>query len=211
MPLKSKVSIPLEFVLIISGMPGAGKSTLALNLVKKYSEFRSLNQMNLLRFATRYFNQDISGDDNTVHIGLRFRTYEQGKEHMSKLVPPIAAFIKRQLEKKIPTIIEGVDFYPPYLALYNKEEAYFDNVLFINLYCSNEKIHYSRLVEREKQRQQNPSRVDLFFKNIRGKNELLHQDILEQENPRMKSLDVADLNEKEVLEAVEHIISEMYS
>lgn len=206
--IKNKISIPHELILIISGMPGVGKSTLALNLVRKYSEFRSINQMNLLRFATRYYN-DESGNSDVTKPGLRFQTHEEGKLHMLKLAPVIKAFIKRQLEKKIPTILEGVDFYPPYLHSYDTKESFFKNVLFINLYCSKESTHYIRLVEREKKRQRNPSRVDLFFENIRKKNYLLYQDILQFKNCRMKSIDVAYLNEDQVLEAAEEMMKNM--
>lgn len=203
MAKKSKISIPLEFILIISGMPGVGKSTLAINLIKKYSEFRSINQMNLLRFAIRYFNNkaENSGISEELHEGLRFVSHEEGKLHMLKLVPVIKAFIERQLEKKIPTVIEGVDFYPPCLFSYNK-----DKVLFINLYCSDKFVHYSRLTERESKRQQNTSNVNAYFENIREKNDLLHKDILELESDNIKSIDIMNLNEKQVLNLVENII-----
>ena len=125
---------------------------------------------------------------------------------MLELAPIIKAFIKRQLEKKIPTILEGTDFYPQYLTSNDNKEAYFNKILFINLYCSEESIHYVRLVEREKQRSQNPSRVDLYFKNIRKKNNLLHDEIIQLKDCRMKSLDVSYLSKKQVLIAVEEII-----
>lgn len=207
---KKRVKIPLELVLIISGMPGVGKTTLALNLVKKYCEFRSLNQMNLLRFATRYFSEE---PDNfgVLQEGLRFQTYEEGKLHMLKLAPVIKTFAERQLEKKIPTIIEGIDFYPPCLLLNNKNEVFFDKVLFINLYCSRESTHYSRLRKREVQRQQNPTTVDAYFSNIRKKNALLHEDILQLEAVNARSIDVADLNERQVLRETESVILKSYS
>ena len=200
---KNKISIPLEFILIISGMPGVGKSTLAINLIKKYSEFRSINQMNLLRFATRYFN-NITGSSSTsreLYKGLRFVSHEEGKQHMLKISPVIKLFVERQLEKKIPTILEGVDFYPPYLFSLNKNK-----VLFINLYCSNEDIHYIRLTEREVQRHGVPSNVGFYFENIRKKNDLLHRDITELINDNMQSIDIANLNEKQVLKIVENTI-----
>lgn len=207
MIIKKEKLIPNEFVLIISGMPGVGKSSLALNLVKKYNEFRSLNQMNLLRFATKYFNNELS-ISNIQQFGLRFLTHEEGKKHMQNLVPIIREFIKRQIDKKIPTILEGVDFYPPYLYSFNSNDFFLEKVLFINLYCSEESIHYKRLTEREKLRQQNPSRVDLFFKNIRKKNNLLYHDIEQFMHPKIKNIDVAFLNKEQVLKRVEDIIKE---
>lgn len=198
--------IPLEFILIISGMPGVGKSTLAINLIKKYSEFRSLNQMNLLRFATRYYEELDNYD--IYEKGLRFLTYDEGKKYMLKLAPVIKAFSKRQMDKKIPTILEGIDFNPPCLISYDKSESFFSKVLFVNLYCSEELIHYKRLIKREVQRQNNPASVDSYFKNIRKNNELLHQEILKLKVNNVKSLDVASLNEKQVLSIVEKIIAE---
>ena len=205
MLLNSTLSIPLEFVLIISGMPGVGKSTLALNLVKEHPEFRSLNQMNLLRFATRYFD-NISGSGGVLQEGLRFQTHEEAKRHMIKLAPVIITFIKKQLEKKIPTILEGMDFYPPNLVSHDKTDFSPDKVLFINLYCKDESIHYARLIEREKQRQLNPSIVDTYFENIRTKNDLLHQDILQLDKVNMKSIDISISNKKQVLKQIEVVI-----
>ncbi|QHV17156.1 hypothetical protein C5O10_10270 [Akkermansia muciniphila] len=120
---------------------------------------------------------------------------------MLKISPVIKLFVERQLEKKIPTILEGVDFYPPYLFSLNKNK-----VLFINLYCSNEDIHYIRLTEREVQRHGVPSNVGFYFENIRKKNDLLHRDITELKNDNMQSIDIANLNEKQVLKIVENTI-----
>ncbi|MEP1095972.1 MAG: AAA family ATPase [Cyclobacteriaceae bacterium] len=205
MLLSRKVSIPLEFVLILSGMPGVGKSTLALNLVKKYSEFRSLNQMNLLRFATKYFDK-ISGSSGVLQEGLRFQTHEEAKQHMSELAPVVETFITRQLEKKIPTILEGIDFYPPHLFLHDRMNSFFDKVLSINLYCKDEYVHYARLVDREKQRHQSPSSVDTYFDNIRMKNELMHLEVLQSENHNLQSLDISNMSKKQVLKATEGLI-----
>lgn len=208
MTYKNKIAIPLKFVLVISGMPGVGKTTLAINLIKKYREFRSINQMNLLRFATRYYDVHPCNNNNYEEgkIGLRFVSYEEGQRHMHKLAPIIKAFIERQLLKKIPTILEGVDFYPPVMCSDPSNENVFNRVLFINLYCSDAQIHYTRLTERELDRQGNPSKVDTYFDNIRNKNELLHNDIIRLGRNNIKSFDIKNLSEKEVMQVVENMI-----
>lgn len=145
------------FILFISGVPGVGKTTISYKLLKKFNEFRIIEETDILRDALRGYNetlilkygQSIKEMLNNIHIydNTKLLSFSEAKQQCMIMKKSIENIVARQKRKGIATIINGVHIVPEIL----KDLADLSHILFVNLYVSNEEILYERIKSRDPQ------------------------------------------------------------
>ncbi|MBQ3757410.1 MAG: AAA family ATPase [Oscillospiraceae bacterium] len=151
---KRNASIPGDFVLFISGVPGVGKTTLSYELLKNYNAFRIIEETDLIREVLRGYNDYLleEHDEFRVHKSslpcitdhTHLLSFQEAKEQCRIMTKSFERIVSRQKRKHIPTIINGVHVVPEVLA-----EIAIDNIAFIDLYVSTEEALFIRLKGRE--------------------------------------------------------------
>jgi hypothetical protein len=108
----------------------------------------------------------------------------------------IRAIAIRQKARKIPTIIEGSCIIPKIFFINDKPRTGFEeNVYFINLYISNETIHFNNRLKRNVEREYeiNTNEISKEIEILRSKNRYLNTTTkkLEKQHHNVKSIDVS--------------------
>ena len=76
--------LPNDFIILICGVPGAGKTTISIEILKRYSEFRLIEETDLIREILRGYNQYLNESNiyleeniypHTIHL-----SYEMAKQ-----------------------------------------------------------------------------------------------------------------------------------
>ena len=150
---EQKASSIEQLVLLISGVPGSGKTTISYELLKKYNEFRIIQETDLIREILRGYNEYLNErfnplDEHGFKIVPDHRkmfNYSELKEQCKIMRNSIENIIIRQQRKKIPSIINGIHIVPEVLngIVHN------NNVLYVNLYIDRQDILYKRWVNRD--------------------------------------------------------------
>jgi len=146
--------IPNGFIVFISGVPGVGKTTISYNLLKKYNEFRIIEETDLIREILRGYNeylienykfaQNLSSDI-TITDHKKLLTLNEAIVQCNHMKKSLEKIIERQQRKGISTIVNGVHIIPSVLnGIANNK-----NVIFINLYLENEHDIYTRILNRD--------------------------------------------------------------
>lgn len=222
--MRLMINLPKDFVLIISGVSCVGKTTTAYNLLKEYPEFKRVTELDIIRTVLRSTIKDVA---NTISYTEQKRLLENFdylfssstnedffilKEQSKILVKSIKEIVKRQQERKIPTIIEGSSIVPSVFFQNNKPIAGFEkNVLFINLFLSDENKHFLRREKRCSEREYTDSIEAIHQKVIcirNNKNDMLHEETvsLSLHTNNVVSVDVSHLDEKMVICKIVNII-----
>lgn len=150
--MRKEYKLPENLVVLISGVPGVGKTTISYELLKKYKEFRLVEETDIIREILRGYNNHLlsvyhSPTDNIYSHDI-FLSYDMARQQCRIMKNSIINIIKRQQRKGIATIINGVHIIP--------EELYpslsFPNILYINLYIDSENILWNRLKKRNSQK-----------------------------------------------------------
>jgi 2-phosphoglycerate kinase len=149
------IGIPKGFILFISGVPGVGKTTISYELLKRFHDFRIIEETDILRDALRGYNEmliDRYGqkirsilNDTEIYDHTRLLSFAEAKQQCIIIKNSIENIVARQQRKGIPSIINGVHIIPEIL----KDLAYNPYIHFINLYVSNEAILSQRLTNRD--------------------------------------------------------------
>lgn len=151
-------------ILIISGLPCIGKTTIAYELIKKYPQFRSVTEMDIMRTVLRKAIENLETNNifNNVNIkeyyenlfnSLRESSYDIACEQSKQLLPFVKDIIFRQQRRNIPTIIEGAEIIPITFFDDNQKVCWInDNIIFIYLYIADEAEHKRRRINRCKTR-----------------------------------------------------------
>ncbi len=216
MPLQQvncdNIIIPSGFILFISGVPGVGKTTVSYELLKKYNNFRIIEETDILREAFRGYNAMLLEkygqplEDILHHVEIsdhtKLLTYKEAMQQCLIMRKSIENIVARQQRKGIASIINGVHIIPEvFQELMNKP-----NILFINLYVSNENILHERIYGRDPQSYMlqhisfiYQNNMDLF-RNI--------EKLAETSNNKIFNIDVATLDiDKIIHKIIECIVS----
>ena len=137
-----------NLILLISGVPGAGKTTISYELLKKMDYFRIVQETDILREIIRGYNDYLSQSMPNIYGNFEepashseLLSYDRAKKQCIIMKNSIDEIIKRQNRKCIPTIICGVHIIPE--ILYDTISG--ENIKYINLYFDCEKDLYSHL------------------------------------------------------------------
>lgn len=149
------IKIPEGLILFISGVPGVGKTTISYELLKRIDQFRIIEETDLMRDILRGYNEFIikeSGSRASIIIDMikisdhnKLLTFAEAKEQCRIMKNSIEQIVLRQRRKGIATIINGVHIIPEVL----QEISCYSNVVFINLYISDEQKIYNRIFNRD--------------------------------------------------------------
>ncbi len=148
------INIPNGFIIFISGVPGVGKTTISYELLKRYSQFRIIEETDLIREVLRGYNEflrdsfgsDISFIFDKIEITAHTKllSLEEAKEQCMYMKNSFEQIIARQQRKGISSIINGVHIIPEAL----NGLAGNNNIIYINLYIGNEQKIYERIAKR---------------------------------------------------------------
>ena len=147
--------IPKGFILFISGVPGVGKTTVSYELLKRFHEFRIIEETDILRDALRGYNEMLierhgqkmqsALKDTEIYDHTILLSFDEAQKQCMIIKKSIENIVARQQRKGISSIINGVHIIPEVL----KDLAYNRNIIFINLYVSSEDILSQRLTNRD--------------------------------------------------------------
>lgn len=113
-----------NLILLISGVPGAGKTTISYELLKKMDYFRIVQETDILREIIRGYNDYLSQSMPNIYGNFEepashseLLSYDRSKQQCIIMKNSIDEIIKRQNRKCIPTIICGVHIIPEYYMI----------------------------------------------------------------------------------------------
>lgn len=199
------VNIPDGFIIFISGVPGVGKTTISYELFKRYSQFRIIEETDLIREVLRGYNeflQDSFGSDvafifDKIEITdhTKLLSLEEAKEQCMYMKNSFEQIVARQKRKGISSIINGVHIIPEVL----NGLAGNNNIIYINLYIGNEQKIYERIAKR------NPTSYMLDhipFIYQTNRDLYLSTKELTTQTPHVFNIDVTDLKIDETIEKI---------
>ncbi|MBO5153352.1 MAG: hypothetical protein J6C00_03235 [Eubacterium sp.] len=173
-----------NMIVFISGVPGAGKTTISYTLLKNLEIFRIVQETDILREILRGYNECLIKNtpiDKSELINILPHTdllsYSRAKEQCEAMKYSIEEIVKRQNRKSIPTIICGVHIIPE--ILYKTMSG--SNIKYVNLYFDCEEDLYSHLKERDENKYGKKSVPFLFKMNSELQDSIL---ALQSENPK---------------------------
>ena len=148
-------SLPSGFIVFISGVSGAGKTTISYELLKKFNEFRIIEETDIIREILRGYNEYIETqykekvqflfEKTEIFDHTKLLNFDEAKKQCELMWKSFEKIIGRQKRRGISSIINGVHIVPEVLNGINGN----DNIVFINLYINSEKEIFSRLNNRE--------------------------------------------------------------
>ena len=208
---------------MLSGVPCVGKTTTAYNILKSAPEFRRVSELDIIRTVIRSVFRTLEAGDHlnkkvaqeyytALFSSLSEKDLPEAKQQSKLLIPFIKEIVDRQQKRKIPTIIEGSSIIPSTFFDNNKPiEGFEHNVIFINLYLSDENEHIQRRIRRcieRKNTNKISSAQDKVSKIRNSKNYSLHHETLQlsRETNRVYSIDTADMSQDAVVNKIMQII-----
>lgn len=199
--------LPNNLILLISGVPGVGKTTISYELLKSYNEFRLVEETDIVREILRGYKDKLAEcgiiDSNNIYPHDVLLNYEMAKQQCDIMKNSILNIINRQQRKNIPSIINGVHIIPEVLCT----DITCPNVIYINLYVDSE----CTLWERLKDRNSNKYTLDyipyLFQTNLE-----LHKSFCQMAKTFgiLYSINVSNLSIKETIVEINRIFSKLY-
>ena len=205
--MKKEYKLPENLIILISGVPGVGKTTISYELLKKYKEFRLVEETDIIREIMRGYNNYLSSEDklslDNIYSHDVFLTYDMAKQQCKIMKNSIINIIKRQQRKGIASIINGVHIIP--------EELYFNlsfpNIIYINLYVDSKKALWNRLNKRNPQKYTYDVIPRLYQTNMDLKDSLLR---IPNDLCKIYSINVSTLTPKETISMIDHIFYNEY-
>ncbi len=209
--IRDKSNIPGGLIVFISGVPGVGKTTISYELLRRYNEFRIIQETDLIREILRGYNEyleDTIGDATIIEKlhqkayipdHMKIFNYEELKIQCSIIKRSIEKIIIRQQRKGIPSIINGVHIIPEILNGIAQNK----NVVYINLYISNKEALRTRLSFRD------PQKYMPYLNVSFEANCALYESVLElaQEFPHIfQNIDVTNLTVDQVVDKTVNFI-----
>lgn len=200
--MKKIYELPSDLVVLISGVPGVGKTTISYELLKKYKEFRLVEETDIIREVLRGYNNYLSSvyqetTDNIYSHDI-FLSYAMARQQCKIMKNSIINIIKRQQRKGIASIINGVHIIPEELYL----DLSFPNVIYINLYIDSETILWDRLKNRNPQKYTYDCIPCLYQTNKDLNRSLVH---ISKELCTIHSINVSTLTLEETIGIIDNI------
>lgn len=205
--MSKEYKLPLDLIILISGVPGVGKTTISNELLKTYQEFRLVEETDIIREILRGYNNrldelgKVSEDEIYAHDVLL--NYDMAKQQCNIMKNSIINIIKRQQRKQIPSIINGVHIIP--------EELYthisFPNILYIILYIKSEDALWERLKKRDPQKYKLECVPYLYKTNLELINSI-HK--IPKDLCMLYSIDVSNLSIENTISKIDDIFCEVY-
>lgn len=209
------LDIPNGFIIFISGVPSMGKTTISYELLRKYRNFRIIEETDILRDSLRgynellkeknkrlfdFFTKDIKIMDNTKPL-----TFNEAKQQCFIMKNSINNIVQRQQRRNISSIINGIHIIPEVLS----ELGANPNIIFINLYIQCEDTLRNRLENRDPTTYmlQHIPLVYQCNKDLYTSTEKLSK----QYNNTFFNIDVTTLNLNETLTIIESLILKRFS
>ena len=154
-----------DTILILSGIPCVGKTSVAYKIIQQYPDFRRVSEMDMVRTIIRavlnnLINDSILAEDiikqeySDLFETLTVSDLNTTKLQAQKLMPYVKEIILRQQRRKIPSIIEGSGIIPSlFFPNGTPVEWLNSNIIFVNLYISDDneqkKRRHTRYIERK--------------------------------------------------------------
>jgi 2-phosphoglycerate kinase len=208
---KFDIKIPEDLVVFISGVPGVGKTTISYELLKAFPQFRIIEETDLIREVLRGYNDYIKNefgevaqplfDKIEIYDHMKFLSFDEAKKQCQIMKNSFEKIVARQQRKGIPSIVNGVHIIPEILDGLAKNR----NIIYINLFITNEHDIYNRLKERNPDKYSKnyisliyKTNIDLYLSTLK---------LADKAGCIFNSIDVTALNVLETLnEVVECII-----
>lgn len=205
-----ELQIPKGYIVFISGVPGCGKTTVSYQLLRRFMEFRIIEETDLIRevllgynhFLKTSFGEQfniLSGNVNiTDHTKLL--SFDEAKEQCNFMKESLRQIVGRQQRKGIASIINGVHIIPEILKDITEDEK----VIFINLYINRPQVIYERIMGRDPESYMLGNIPLIFQTNID-----LYQSTakISAQTHHVFNLDVTDLTVNETVEQIARCIS----
>ena len=205
--------LPKELALLISGVPGVGKTTISYEILKAFEEFRIIEETDIMRETllgyNNYLRNILSNDiyllnriDITDHTKLL--SFADAVEQCKIMTNSISKIIERQRRKKIPIIINGVHIIPEILCSVLESES----LVYINLYVNNESVLRSRLEARDSNSYM-LDHVSFIFESNSDLFDSTHK-LTEAFPNKVFNIDVSELSVSETLSEVEKCLARRF-
>lgn len=127
-------NIPKNVILLMSGVPGIGKTTLSHMILSTFPEFLMIEETDIIREILLGYDEYLKSmkidNINKLYDHNVIMDYEMALEQCQIMKASIRNIIDRQQRKGIPTIINGVHILPELLYDYLNSP----NLIYITLY-----------------------------------------------------------------------------
>lgn len=153
--INQELIIPDGLIVFISGVPGVGKTTISYELLKKVEKFRIIEETDLIREVLRGYNDylrikfgnqiDFVFEKIQITDYTKLLTFGEAKIQCKTMKKSFEQIVARQKRKGIASIINGVHIIPEIL----NGIAENNNIIYINLYITNEQEIYERISNRD--------------------------------------------------------------
>ena len=205
--MKKEYCLPENLIILISGVPGAGKTTISWELLKTHQEFRLVEETDIIREILRGYNNHLTSvyklSSDEIYAHDIFFNYDMAKQQCKIMKNSIINIIKRQQRKGIPSIINGVHIIPEELYL----SIPFPNILYINLYIDSEKALWNLLSKRDPQKYKKEYLPILYQTNVDLNNSLCN---IPKDLCMIYSINVSNLSIQETLSKINKILYTIY-
>jgi len=204
--MDKRYCIPRDLIILISGVPGVGKTTISNELFQIYNEFRLVEETDIMREILRGYNSYLASVSKSfseeIYAHDIFLSYDMARQQCRIMKSSIINIIKRQQRKGIPSIINGVHIIPEELYL----STPFKNILYINLYIDSEDALWNRLKSRNPQKYKPECIPFLYQTNVD-----LYASICKISNIcNIYNINVSSLSIRETLSKIDKILTEIY-
>lgn len=206
--MDKRYCLPRDLIILISGVPGVGKTTISFELLKRYKEFRLVEETDIIREVLRGYNGYLSSTYKSLQEDIYphnvFLSYDMAKQQCKIMKNSIINIIKRQQRKSIPSIINGVHIIPEELYL----SLPFPNILYINLYIDSKEDLWNRLKDRDSQKYKLDCVSCLYQTNVDLKSSI---DKIPKNICKIYSINISSLSIDETLFKIDEIFNTIYN